>query len=153
VGSATMTSNQLCLTWVNLLPEVNYYVEAKASLSDAAWIPVSPTLRATSSQITWCLPLPSPYHFFRLAEGLSPLSAGSPVTISSMTFAPGGLTLQWTAPANQRFCIEWSDSLLGPWKPYPDYITSATTTYTFTDNGTKTAPLGAGRYYRIFSTP
>jgi hypothetical protein len=97
--------------------------------------------------------LPSPYHFFRLTEGLSPVSAGSPVALTSMTMGAGNLTLQWTARAGLRFGVEWSDSLSGPWHPYPDYITSATTTYTFTDNGSKTAPLGPGRYYRIFLIP
>jgi hypothetical protein len=153
VGGATITSNQFCLTWNNLLPEVNYFVEGKANLSDQAWIPVSPTLRAASGQITWCLPLPSPYHFFRLTEGLSPLSAGSPIAVSSMSFALGNLTLQWTAPPGLKFGVEWSNSLFGPWNPYPDYITSPGTTYTFIDDGSKTAPLGPGRYYRIFLVP
>jgi len=71
-----------------------------------------------------------------------------------MIFGPGLFTLQWSAPPNQHYVLEWSDTLLpGSWQPYPDVITSATTTYTFTDDGSKTGPLNAFRFYRIYLVP
>ena len=155
VGSISIVSNSLfCITWTNVLPGVNYYVQGKADLNAAAWLPVSPTIKATGTSLSWCIQLPSPYHFFRLAEGLSPFSAGNPITFTGMSAGTNGVTLTWTAPANQRYGAEWSPTLFPPsWRPYPDYITSTNTTYTFTDDGSKTGGLGTNRFYRFFLLP
>jgi subtilisin-like proprotein convertase family protein len=156
VGHIAIVSNSLfCITWTNVLPGVNYYVQGKADLNATAWLPVSPTIKATSTSLTWCLQLPSPYRFFRLVEGLSPLSAGNPITFTGMTVGTNGsITFTWTAPANQRYGAEWSATLFPPsWQPYPDYITSTNTSYTFTDDGSKTGGLGGSRFYRFFLVP
>jgi len=137
-----------------VLPGVNYMVQGKANLSSPVWVPVSPTIRATGTSISWCMPLPSAYSFFRLAEGLSPLSSGSPGVFTVMSFTPGNLQLQWNAPSGLRFVAEYTESLFPPvWQPYPDYITSTNTVYTFIDDGSRTAPLGPTRYYRFFQVP
>jgi hypothetical protein len=154
ISGITLVSNLLCFTWVNTLPGVNYYVQGKASLNDAAWVPVSPTLRATTNTLTWCIQLPSPYHFFRLVEGLSPQSAGNRIAFTGMSYGTNGVTFRWTAPPNQRYAVEWSATLSPPlWQPYPDYITSTNTAYVFTDDGSKTGGLGISRYYRFFLVP
>jgi hypothetical protein len=155
VGNIAIVSNSLfCITWTNVLPGVNYYVQGKADLNATAWLPVSPTIKATGTSLSWCIQLPSPYHFFRLVEGLSPSSAGNPITFTGMSSGTNGITLTWTAPANQRYGAEWSPTLFPPsWRPYPDYITSTTTTYTFTDDGSKTGGLGGSHFYRFFLLP
>jgi hypothetical protein len=154
LSRAFIRSNSFCITWTNLLPGVNYYVQGKANINDRAWLPVSGTLRATTTDLTWCIDLPSPFHFFRLVEGLSPLSATDDVAFSTVSFGTNGLILQWTAPPNLRFGVEWTTSLAPPrWQPYPDYITSTTTTYTFVDDGSKTGGLGTNRFYRVFLVP
>lgn len=155
VGNIAIVSNRLfCITWTNVLPGVNYYVQGKADLNATAWLPVSPTIKATGTSLTWCIQLPSVFHFFQLVEGLSPLSAGNPITFTGMSADTNGITLTWTAPANQRYGVEWSPTLFPPsWRPYPDYITSINTTYTFTDDGSKTGGLGGSRFYRFFLVP
>jgi hypothetical protein len=71
-----------------------------------------------------------------------------------MSSGTNGITLTWTAPANQRYGAEWSPTLFPPsWRPYPDYITSTNTTYTFTDDGSKTGGLGGSHFYRFFLLP
>ena len=121
---------------------------------DVVWVPVSPTLKSMNGNLSWCLPLPSPYRFFRLVEGLSPRSAGSSLTVSNAASSSTRMELQWTAPLNQRFAIEWTQSLFPPyWQPYPAYVTSTNTTYTFIDDGSLTGGLGTNRYYRIFLVP
>jgi hypothetical protein len=153
-GGITLTNNLLCFTWANTVPGVNYHVEGKASLNDPAWVPVSPTIRATGTTLTWCVQLPSPYHYFRLVEGLSPLSVGNQIPFSGMSYGTNGVSFRWTAPPNQRYVAEWSSTLFPPsWQPYPDFITSTTTTYVFTDDGSKTGGLGTSRYYRFFLVP
>jgi hypothetical protein len=153
IRKITLDSNGVCLTWTNTLVGVNYYVQGVTNLGDA-WIPVSTTIKATGSEIIWCTPLPTPYRFFRIAEGLSPLSVQAPVAFFSPAWTSGRMVLQWTASPNRRFSVEWTDSLSpAAWQPVPGVITSATTAYTFTDNGSLTAPLNANRFYRVRQVP
>lgn len=154
-GSIAIVSNTLfCTTWTNVLPGVNYYVQGKADLNATAWLPVSPTIKATGTSLSWCIPLPSSYHFFRLVEGLSPFSVGTQIMFTGMSSGTNGFALTWTAPADQRYGAEWTLTLAPPfWQPYPDYITSTNTTYTFTDDGSKTGGLGGNRFYRFFLLP
>ena len=154
IRGITLVSNVLCLTWSGVLTGVNYHVQGKANFNAPAWIPVSPTIKATSGTITWCITLPSPYSFFRLSEGLSPHSAGNPVIPTSIVFSGNVLTLKWNAPPNLRFVAEYTDSLFPIlWKPFPDYITSTNGVYTFTDDGTKTGGPNPTRYYRFLQVP
>lgn len=147
-------TNGLCLTWTNTLPGVNYYVSGATNLGDP-WVAASMTIKAAGNTIIWCTPLPSPYHFFRITEGLSPLSVVTPITFANMTLGPSGFSMQWQAPVGSRFQVEWTDSLSSPtWLPAGPPITSVTGTFSFTDDGSQTAlPLPANRYYRITLLP
>ena len=40
----------------------------KTNLSDASWTIVSPALNAPGHNTTWCLPLPSTFHYFRVQQ-------------------------------------------------------------------------------------
>jgi hypothetical protein len=111
VTAVTSLDNQsLCLAW-NTLPGVYYVVQGRTNLNTPGWTDVSPVLAATNVVTTWCVPLPSPYHFFRIAEATTSGSAGSaPMAplIGSVLATPGAITLRWTAPAGERFTVEWS---------------------------------------------
>jgi subtilisin-like proprotein convertase family protein len=75
----TYTSNGLCLTWTSVAGSP-YYVEGKTDLMSTNWVPVSPTIIATGPLTTYCVPLPSPYSFFRVRAGTAPGSlVGTPV--------------------------------------------------------------------------
>ncbi len=153
-GMPIVSPTQLCLSWVGAVPGVYYHVDGKASLSDTAWIPLSPTILATNTTVTYCVSLPTPYGYFRFVEGLSPKTVAPPVTFTLTSFTPSGLTLEWTAPPGTRFVAEYTESLFPPnWQPYPDYITSTNSVVTFSDDGSQTAPLGPTRYYRFFEVP
>jgi subtilisin-like proprotein convertase family protein len=60
-------TNSFCLTWTSL-PAVRYWVGGRTNLLDSGWSNVSGTITATNYSTTWCLPLPSPYNFFRVIE-------------------------------------------------------------------------------------
>src|SRR5262249_14793310 len=97
---AFLSSNSFCITWTNTLPGVNYYVVGKPTWTSQVWMPVSDTIRATSTSLTWCTPLPTPYAFFDLRQGLSPFSLQYSVTLTNRFFNTNGLTLCWTGPPN-----------------------------------------------------
>jgi len=69
---------------------VNYYVVGKATFTATAWLPLSGTLRASGTWLTWCTVLPTAYGFFDLREGLSPLSLEHPTTFSNQLLGPTG---------------------------------------------------------------
>ena len=71
IVSEEIVGGTFCLTW-NSLPGVHYFVEGRASLVGGGWTVVSPTVTATDVTTTWCLPLPSPYQYFRVREGFAP---------------------------------------------------------------------------------
>ena len=85
-------SNLFCFSW-NSLVGARYVVQAKETLSDTNWVDHSGTITATGPVTTYCVPLPSPDHFFRAIEGvLVDTNAGS-VAIQSIRSDPGGITL------------------------------------------------------------
>lgn len=154
-GPITITSNLFCASYTGVLPGVNYYVEGAVNFNPPIiWVPVTPTIKATSTTLNWCITLPSPYSFFRVREGLSPLSAASSISATASSVSPSSVSFQWNAPAGQRFVVEYTDTLFPPdWKPYPAYITSINGVCVFTDDGSLTGGRGSNRYYRFFPVP
>jgi hypothetical protein len=154
IRRVTVDTNGLCLTWTNTLPGVNYYVLGVTNLGDP-WIAVSTTIKASGNEVIWCTPLPTPYRFFRITEGLSPLSVVFPINFGNISFNGGaGFSTQWQAPLGLRFRVEWTDSLAPVnWQVFPTVITSATSIYVFTDDGSLTGGLAPNRYYRVTQLP
>ncbi len=69
VVGAEVTSTNFCLTWTSV-PGAHYVVEGLTNLNAIQWNVVSPQITAADVITQWCLPLPAPYHFFRVKEGL-----------------------------------------------------------------------------------
>ena len=76
-------------------------------------------------------------------------SAGSGLPAIAIMASESGTTLAWTASPTAQFQVEWTDDLTQPWTTDPAIITSSDGNFTFTDDGSQTAPLGASRYYRL----
>jgi hypothetical protein len=70
ITSYQSLSDSFCLGWTSV-PGIRYYVQGKTSLNDANWAAVSPTLTADDVLTTYCIPLSSSNHFFRVSEGLA----------------------------------------------------------------------------------
>jgi len=154
IHSPQVQSNSFCFSW-NSLVGARYVVEAKVALTDTNWVTISGTITATATNTTYCVGLPSPYHYFRAVEGVALGAVGpAPVTISSIAVAPGGVTLGWVAATNRQFQVEWTPALVpASWAAFTNVITSTNGQYSFTDDGTQSGGLGAIRYYRLLSVP
>jgi subtilisin-like proprotein convertase family protein len=150
-NSVVINNSFFCLTWTSL-PGVHYHVEALTSLNSTNWVTVSPTITATDYSTTWCLPLPSPYHFFRVVEGPA---LGAPVpspvtTIGSIIRTNNTVRLQWSGPTSATYQVQWTPTLTPPvWTTVPGNGTSPSGQFQFLDDGTQTGELGPTRFYRL----
>lgn len=154
-NSGISGGNSFCITWTSL-PGVHYYVQGRQNLMDPTWDVVSPTITATDYSTTWCLPLPSPYHFFRVHEGLAFLATptAAPLSIGSIGRNGGGVVIRWTAATNSQFRVQWANSLVAPsWNNFSTIVTSANGNFSFTDDGSQSGGLGGQKFYRLQQLP
>jgi hypothetical protein len=145
-------SSTFCFSW-NSLPGVHYFVQAKSALDTNAWTTISPTITASDFSTTYCVALPSPFHFFRVREGL--VLVAQPPVISSLVASSKGVLLQWSATSGARFHVQWTDMLASPacWTSFPNVISSTNSSFSFSDDGSQARPLSAMRYYRLEQLP
>jgi hypothetical protein len=146
-----ITSNSFCLTW-NSLPGAYYYVQGVTNLSATTndWQTLSPTITATGLLTTYCIPLPSPYQYFRVVEGLALNTFVPAPTITSIVHTNNTVELRWNGPVSASYQVQWTSSLIPPaWNTFTNIVTSATGQFLFVDDGTQTAGLNTTRYYRL----
>lgn len=147
VTSPAVGTNTLCLTWSSL-PGIHYYLQGKVALTDTNWTSLSPTLTASDFTTTFCFPLPSQFKYFRVSQGLV-LVPALPI-ISSVAYSAGGVLLQWSAPTNSQFTLQWASSLApANWRSFPGVVTSTSGTFSFFDDGSLTGGLDTARFYRL----
>jgi len=156
ITNSYVFSNTFCLTWTSV-PDIHYYVEGKSNLLSASWDTISPTITAVAYSTTYCVPLPSPYQFFRVHEGIvvfpAPPPAVSPA-INGITRATNGVLLQWAGPTNGQFKVQWKPSLSAPvWNTFSNVVTSPTGHFLFLDDGSQSGGLGTARFYRFQKLP
>lgn len=151
VSEAVTSSNQVCLTWNSVLG-IHYFVEGKAALEDATWTSLSPTITASDVTTTFCVPTPTPFQYFRVLEGLA-LVPALPI-LSSVGWTANGTLLQWSAPTNLIFNVQWSASVASAhWQSIPGTVTSTNGSFLFLDDGSRTGGLGKLRFYRLAQLP
>ncbi|HXG46014.1 MAG TPA: hypothetical protein VNO52_00185, partial [Methylomirabilota bacterium] len=157
VTGVTITSNAFCLSWTNALVGLTYLIEGKAAINDPIWLPAAPLVTATNTFMVYCIPLPSPFSFFRVREYLAPTNS---VSAPQLTVTSGagpltnGFSFTWTAPTNLQFAVQWADAPdTNTWRFYPRRITSTNGLFQFTDDGSRTGGLGAQRFYRVLLAP
>ena len=150
LSEPVVSTNSICVTW-NSVPGAHYYVEAKASVSDPQWSRVSSTLTATDTTSTYCEPLPSPYQYFRVSEGLVLVPALPAIT--SIVRTSKGFLLQWLGTTNSQFSVQWTPSLAPAlWHALPGTVTSSNGTFVFLDSGSASGGLASPRFYRLLQT-
>jgi hypothetical protein len=146
------STNAFCFDWLTL-PGVRYFVQAKTNLSDATWSTLGP-ITASDISTNFCLPLPSPWHFFRVGQGLAPSTFVGHPSIASINVATNVVQLQWSYPVYARFQVQWSPALApASWQNVPMIVTPNTGLCTFTDDGSQTGGLAPTRFYRLQLLP
>ena len=153
ITTSQALSNSFCLTWSSV-PGIHYYVQGKTALNNTNWATVSPTIVAADVSASCCISLPSPYHFFRVSEGLVVTPYVPPVRITSITSDTNGVLLQWLAPTNSQFQAQWTLSLAPPaWTNFSNTLTYTNGAFSFLDDGSQSGGLGGRRYYRLQQLP
>jgi subtilisin-like proprotein convertase family protein len=143
----------ICLTWTSVAG-LRYYVQGKTDMNNTNWAAVSPTITAADVMTTSCISLPSPYHFFRVTEGLVVTPYVPPVRITGITSDTNGVRLQWLAPTNSQFQAQWTPSLAPPaWIPFTNILTSTNGGFSFLDDGSQSGGLTGARCYRLQQLP
>jgi subtilisin-like proprotein convertase family protein len=148
-------SNNFCLGW-NSVGGLYYYVEGKVALSDPQWTTVSALVTGGETQTSWCVPLPSPYHFFRVRQWLGAAAPGATSLPSTMTISreTNGIVIRWSGPNTNVYQVQWTASLsAASWQSFSNNVTSATGAFSFTDDGTQSGGLGPTRFYRLVRLP
>jgi subtilisin-like proprotein convertase family protein len=153
ITNCQVFSNSLCLTWTSV-SGIHYFVQGKTAVTGTNWVAVSPTIVAADVLTSCCLALPSPYHFFRVSEGLVVPPPLPPFRITSIARGTNGVRLQWLAPTNSQFQAQWTPSLAPPaWSPFTNILTSTNGLFSFLDDGSQSGSLAAPRYYRLKLLP
>ena len=134
ITASEVATNSFCRTWTSV-PGIHYFVQGNTNLSSTNWTAVSPTLTANDSLTSWCLALPSPYHFFRVQEGLvlSPYLPPSGACHHHQhhcldqrcSAAMGALLL------NSQFGVQWTPSLPPSCVTSTNTITSTNGSFSF----------------------
>ena len=147
------SSDNLCLTWT-ALPGVEYYVQGKTGIAGTNWVTVSPTITAADVLATYCVPLPSPCHFFRVHEGLAVVPMVVPVRITSITHGherrAAGLVHNGQQPVSGAVD---GVPLRSVWNTLTNLITPTNGAASFLDDGSQSGGLHGPRYYRLQQLP
>ena len=151
IGDYNLVTNSFCLTWASLVG-AHYYVQGLTNLSPTTnyWETISPTITATDVVTTWCVPLPSVYHYFRVVEGLALNVVIPPPVITSIVHTNNTVELHWSGPTYASYHVQWTPTLAPPaWNTFTNVVTSTTGDFVFVDDGTQTGGLNATRFYRL----
>ncbi|MSU58758.1 MAG: hypothetical protein EXS35_11410 [Pedosphaera sp.] len=157
VTGTEVNSNGFCLTWDSLIG-VHYYVQGLTNLFSPPWVTISPTITATNESTTYCVPLPSPFQYFRVRDGLvllpvPPPWVPAPPTGVNVSRATNGFLITWDGGLGARYQVQWAGSLPPAWASFTNVITSGTTAFSFLDDGSQTSGFGAARYYQVYQVP
>jgi subtilisin family serine protease/subtilisin-like proprotein convertase family protein len=145
------TNGSLCLSWNSVVGQ-DYHVEGKTNLTDPTWTVISPTITATNTTTIYCVPITGQQFFLRVVQGAA-AAPGLVINFSSLTMAPGGFVLNWTAPVADRFQVQYAANLPPAWVTFTNVVTSTTGNFSFTDDGTQSGGLSATRFYRLILLP
>ena len=126
-----ITNNSFCLTWISV-PGNSYYVEGITDFGSTNWVNVSGQITATSTLTTWCLGLPSEYHFFRVIQGIPPNPppvTDTEVPVDNVTVTTNSICLTWTTVPGANYYVQGVTQLGGTnWTTLTNITATSTST-------------------------
>jgi hypothetical protein len=153
IVSAGGSGGQYCISWTSL-PGVHYFVEGKVSLTDTAWLNLSGPITATNTVTTWCIAQPTPFQYYRVAEGIVINTNLPPPVISRIAAVPPGFVLTWFGPIDASYEVQWTPTLApAAWNLFPGTVTTTNGQFNFLDDGSQSGGLTSPRFYRLLQLP
>jgi hypothetical protein len=126
-----ISPTNLCLTWSAVIGS-NYFVAGKVAIDDASWTRVSPVITATSTQLTHCVTLPSPYRFFSVVVGVPETPPATPPVVSVPQVTSTNVCLAWSSVAGTNYYVVGKADLSSTnWVPVSATITATSTQTTY----------------------
>ena len=154
ITNSIASTNDFCIYWT-ALPFVHYYVQGVPELTSpdtTNWYTLSHTMTAFTNEASFCLGLPSPYHFLRIAEGLALEDVPQPLPLLRAIVLTNGVQLDWLGSVTARYELQWTPSLDPPvvlWNAFTNLATSGNGVFTIFDDGTQTGGFLTNRFYRV----
>ena len=108
LNAAGPQDNSFCFSW-NSLPDAHYVVQGKAWLTDSNWVDVSGTITASNAITSYCVPLPSPYHFFCVHEGAALYATApsdQPITLVVSGVQSDSFCFSWNSLSNAHYVVQ-----------------------------------------------
>jgi hypothetical protein len=96
----------------------------------------------TNGSLMYCVPLPSPFQYFRIVEDLSLLDVPQPPPPLQVYALTNGIQMKWFDSVTARYQIQWTHSFVDPvsWSSFTNIVTSPSTGFfQFIDDGTQAA--------------
>jgi hypothetical protein len=152
ITNVVMNTNGFCLTW-EALNGVHYFVQGIPNLTDPAWYAASftQTETATNGSLQFCVPLPSPFQYFRISEDLSLIDVPQPPPTLLATLVTNGVQMKWFDSVTARYQMQWTHALNTPvvWTGFTNNAVSPFTGFfQFLDDGTETGGTNGPTFYR-----
>ncbi|MBI2950120.1 MAG: proprotein convertase P-domain-containing protein, partial [Verrucomicrobia bacterium] len=106
VGAVASQTN-LCVRWSSTVG-TNYVVEAKTNLEDQVWSRISSVIAASSTNTEYCVTLPTPYRFVRIAIVTEPSPPPPPVQFVTPQLVVGktNVCLRWASLAGTNYEVQ-----------------------------------------------
>jgi len=158
----SVTGNIITLQWFaspGLVFRVQYATQIAPS-GDFVWIDIPGTVTSATTLYTFIddgslTGGPAPQKFYRvILEGGTPVDTSITVNIS---MAGGTVVLDWNSLPNLKFKVQYAPDIPGSgvinWSDVPGTVTSATGSYSFTDDGSQTGGKDKTKFYRVVLIP
>ncbi|MBI3414412.1 MAG: S8 family serine peptidase [Verrucomicrobia bacterium] len=105
-----VTNNQVCLNWPAIIAR-DYQVEARQLIDTSGWTNLSGTITAITTNLSYCVPITTPYRFFRIVQlGRTnpppPATAGTNIIAASLSLTNKQACLSWNAVVGRSYLLE-----------------------------------------------
>ncbi len=129
----SVSTTNICFSWPATLG-LQYQLEGKTNLSDTSWSIFFGPVTATNTLMSFCLPLPPPFNFFRgveLGTGTNPPPTGN-VIDPSVTVSTNSICLSWPSTVGVTYQVQGKQTVTDlTWTNLSPVLTATNTVSTY----------------------